>query len=251
MQTIEITDINHYFLKDNKENLQVLDSISLKIEAGDFVVILGESGCGKTTFLNMLAGFSKPDQGSIIIDGEKVDSPHPSRSIIFQKPVLLPWLNVSDNIAFGCKIRDDIKNLEQRVYEFVKIMGLTGFEKARPNTLSLGMAQRVCIARSLIGNPEVLLLDEPFTALDYYNRTNMQLELIKLWKKLKFTAIFVTHDIQEAIMLGKKIVIFSKRPARIVQTIDIDFDPPHSMDNPDMFQLKMDIQKKLIKTHPY
>ena len=138
----------------------VLKDISFSIEPGDFVTILGESGCGKTTLLNMLAGLEKPTSGNILINGEPLQGIHPSRSMLFQQPALIPWLNVKENVAYGCKLRGDLEELDYRVSQFLEIMGLTGFSEARPSQLSLGMAQRVCLARALVGHPTALLLDE-------------------------------------------------------------------------------------------
>lgn len=244
MKKIRISNLSFSYPTEKNGKLPVLNDINLEIKAGDFVVVLGESGCGKTTFLNLIAGFLKPTGGEVYVDDEKITAPHFSRSFIFQQPLLLPWLNVEDNIAFGCKLRRDFDHLSGRITNFIKLMGLEGFEQVLPDTLSLGMAQRVAIARSLIGAPEILLLDEPFTALDFNTRSRLQNELTKLWLKLKFTSVFVTHSIEEALTVGKKIVILSNRPARVMHTIELEPEIPRDINNEIMVSLKVDIQKR-------
>lgn len=148
--------------------------------------------------------------------------PHPSRPILFQQPSLLPWLNVEDNIAFGCRIRGEFDNLKHRVARFIKLMELTGFEKSHPPELSVGMAHRVCLARAFIGLPKILLLDEPFGALDTFTRFRIQNVLKERWQEKKFTAVFVTHDIDEAIILGTKVVLLDSLPCKIMDIFDIN-----------------------------
>ena len=244
MKAIKIKNLSCSFYKENKEPFPVLKDISLEIKAGDFVVVLGISGCGKTTFLNLIAGLLIPPEGTIIIDNYSVSRPHFSRSYIFNEPHLLPWISVKENIAFGCKLRGDMDHLSERVEEFIKLMGLEGFANAYPDQLSSGMAQRVAIARSLISNPHILLLDEPFTVLDYYNRSRLQKELVKLWKRLSFTTVLVTHDIEEALIVGKKIVMLSDRPTQVMQIYELDSDNPRDIDTEEMLHLKIAIQNK-------
>ncbi|NJL60011.1 MAG: ABC transporter ATP-binding protein [Desulfobacteraceae bacterium] len=190
--------------------LTVLKDISFIAEDGDFVVVVGESGCGKSTLLNLIAGLLPLTSGDILADNQKITGTHPSRSILFQQPSLLPWLNTMENIVFGCKLRGELNNLEERSEQLIEIMGLSGFENHYPHELSVGMAQRACLARALMGHPKILLLDEPFGALDSMNRTRLQEELIEFWAVENFTVIFVTHDIDEAIVLGNKICGFGR-----------------------------------------
>ena len=223
---IELKKVSKSYPTAKKTDLFVLKDISFSIEEGDFVIILGESGCGKTTLLNMLAGLEKPSSGEIIVNGQKIRGIHPSRSMLFQQPALIPWLSVKDNVAYGCKIRGDIEKLDYRVNQFLEIIGLTGFADAKPDQLSLGMAQRTCLARALVGHPDILLLDEPFASLDTFTQAHIQEELVNLWLSEQFTAIFVTHDIDEAIRLGNKIILFAGQPASIVEIFEISEQYP-------------------------
>lgn len=243
MKQIKVENLSHKFIHKDSSELLALANINLEITAGNFVVVLGESGCGKTTLLNIMAGLLKPSEGKVLIDDKKVVEPHYSRSIISQQSCLLPWLNVKDNIAFGCKLRGEHKDLHARVENYIKLIGLEGFEKVFPGKLSIGMAQRVSIARSLIGHPEILLLDEPFTSLDFYNRNRLQTKLIKIWQRFKFTAVFVTHDIDESILLGKKIVILSKRPGQIKHIFELDDEYPRDLESKKLSAMKSKIQK--------
>ena len=219
----------------------MLKDISFSINPGDFVIILGESGCGKTTLLNMLAGLETPSSGRILVDGTPLSGIHPSRSMLFQQPALIPWLSVKENVAYGCKIRKETKDLEYRVSQFLEIMGLAGAANVKPGQLSLGMAQRVCLARALVGRPEALLLDEPFASLDTFTQAHIQEELVNLWMSESFTAVFVTHDIDEAIRLGNKIVVLAGSPAGICDIFDIDVPYPRKEHDPVVKALRMEI----------
>lgn len=230
---IDIQKLSKAYKKPNGETIEVLKDITFSISEGDFVIILGESGCGKTTLLNLLAGLERPTSGQIIVNGNVIKGIHPSRSMLFQQPALIPWLNVKDNVAYGCKLRGDTDRLEYRVLQFLEIMGLSGFADSKPDQLSLGMAQRACLARALVGLPDALLLDEPFASLDTFTQAHIQEELINLWLSEKFTAIFVTHDIDEAIRLGNKIILLAGTPANIADTFEISDAYPRDRNNPE------------------
>lgn len=238
---IDIEKISKFYNGPGKKYHQVLKDISFSINPGDFVIILGESGCGKTTLLNMLAGLETPSSGQIRVNGSPVTGIHPSRSMLFQQPALIPWLSVKENVAYGCKIRKDTRDLEYRVSQFLEIMGLTGAADVKPGQLSLGMAQRVCLARALVGHPRVLLLDEPFASLDTFTQAHIQEELVNLWMSESFTAVFVTHDIDEAIQLGNKIVVLAGSPAGITDIFDIDVPYPRNQNDPVIKELRTDI----------
>ncbi len=241
---IEIQNLSKTYLKSKHSEIEVLKHISFSINKGDFVIILGESGCGKTTLLNLLAGFETPTSGRILADDNPVTGIHPSRSMLFQQPALIPWLSIKDNVAYGCRIRKDTKNLEYRVLQFLEIMGLSGFADVKPRQLSLGMAQRACLARALVGRPNVLLLDEPFASLDTFTQAHIQEELVNLWLSEQFTTVFVTHDIDEAIRLGNKIVLLAGNPASIAQVFDIDDPYPRDRNSREFKKIRTTILDK-------
>lgn len=238
---IDIENITKTYSDARKPDHVVLQDVSFAIGSGDFVIILGESGCGKTTLLNLLAGLELPTKGRICVDGDIITGIHPSRSMLFQQPALLPWLTVRDNVAYGCNIRKDTDNLDYRVNQFLEIMGLAGFATARPGQLSLGMAQRVCLARALVGHPEVLLLDEPFASLDTFTQAHIQEELVNLWLSENFTAVFVTHDIDEAIYLGNKIILLAGDPANITDIFEVKESYPRDRNHLGFKQIRNNI----------
>lgn len=222
---VQIHNLNKSFhMKEGQ--LEVLKDINIDIKKGEYICILGTSGCGKSTMLRMLAGLDKEYEGSILVDGEEIKGPSSDVGMIFQESRLFPWLKVEDNIAFGISKKIPAKEKKDRVHELLKLVGLEGFEKSYPHQLSGGMQQRVSIARSLIENPKVLLLDEPFGALDALTRMHMQKESLRIWEEEKTTMILVTHDIDEAIYLGDRIVILSSRPGELREIIDVNLPRP-------------------------
>ncbi len=241
---IDIEKLTKAYRRPKKPDLMVLKDISFSIEPGDFVIILGESGCGKSTLLNLLAGLELPSSGAIRVDGEKITGIHPSRSMLFQQPALIPWLTVEENVAYGCKLRGDTQNLDYRVNQFLEIMGLAGFSDSKPGQLSLGMAQRVCLARALVGHPETLLLDEPFASLDTFTQAHIQEELVNLWLAEQFTAVFVTHDIDEAIRLGNKILLLAGEPANITDIFEIKEEYPRDRNDPKFREIRIKILER-------
>lgn len=218
-----------------------LDEVSLTVEDGSFLTILGASGCGKSTLLNLLAGLDHPSSGRILLDGVAVTAPGPDRVVVFQKAGLYPWLTLRDNIAFGLKMRGGSKIPWQEVDRVIDLIGLKGFESHRPYELSGGMQQRVAIARALVMHPRVLLMDEPFGALDAQTRETMQDFLVELWERIGATVVFVTHDIDEAIMLGSRLVVMSARPGRIALDEHVPLTRPRNWDmtsSPAFIELK-------------
>jgi NitT/TauT family transport system ATP-binding protein len=208
-----------------------VDHINLNVKDGEFVVIVGPSGSGKSTFLMALNGLVPLSSGSIAVNGKTAAKPGQDRAVVFQDASLLPWRNILDNVAYGLELAGRPKAERREIArELIALTGLKGFETFYPSQLSGGMRQRVNIARALAADPDVLLLDEPFSGLDAQTRETMQSELLKVWDERKKTAIFVTHQIDEAVFLADRVVAFSARPARIVQEWRIPFDRPRSLD---------------------
>jgi ABC-type nitrate/sulfonate/bicarbonate transport system ATPase subunit len=244
-----IEKIEKTFYLPDKSSVPVLKDIQIPVEKGEFVMLLGESGCGKSTLLNIIAGIESPTSGRILVDDKDVTKPEPEISLLFQQPSLLPWLNVVDNISFGCKLRGDTKDLDDRIQYFIKLIGLDGFEKNYPSELSMGMACRVSLARALIGHPKILLMDEPFVSLDTFTRTRMQQELIKLWEYEQFTAIFVTHDVDEAIVLGNKVVLLGGKPCSVRKIINISIPYPRKITDRQLSLKRIHIMMQLEKIY--
>lgn len=255
MMKVKLHSVYKDFYLVQRQKLSVLTNLNMVIEKGSFIVILGASGCGKSTLLSMIAGLTMPTSGTIIAGGQEVTGPSPSRTLLFQQPSLLPWLTVQENIAFGCQIRGEKHNLQERVRDFIEVIGLTGFEDSHPPELSVGMAQRVSLARALIGQPELLLLDEPFGALDTLNRTRLQDELIQIWHDRELTTIFVTHDIDEALTVGEKIVFLGGTPCTIQSVYDVNLPYPREIASNSFFQLRQqiiaDLQELIKNDHLY
>jgi len=218
--------------------LPVLSNVSLNVAPGEFVALLGPSGCGKSTLLRLVAGLDTPTAGQLSADGAPITGPDPHRVVVFQDPTLFPWRTVEQNIALGPEARGEKDGLREAVRKVVKLVGLTGFEKALPHQLSGGMAQRVALARALINSPRLLILDEPFSKLDSLTRLSMQNELLGLWQSAKFTTLLVTHDVEEALVLASKIVVLSTRPAQILTIIDNPRAFPRDRGDPELISLR-------------
>ena len=203
-----------------------LDRVDLTVEDGTFLAIVGASGCGKSTLLNLIGGLVPPSQGRITVDGVAVTQPGPDRVLIFQRPALYPWLTLRENVAFGLRLRS-AKNIDwKEVDRLIGLMGLAGFEDHKPYELSGGMQQRAALARGLVMHPRVLLMDEPFGALDAQTRENMQELLLDLWEKIRATVIFVTHDIDEAITLADRLIVMAAQPGRIALDVPVPLPRP-------------------------
>ena len=208
-----------------------LDNISLEVGENEFSVIVGPSGCGKTSLLRLVAGLIKPTEGAIYLDGARVTKPGKDRGMVFQSYTLFPWLTVQDNVEFGLKIggaaAEERREIARR---FLAQVGLTGFERAYPKHLSGGMMQRVALARALANDPEILLMDEPFGALDSQTRALMQEMLLEIWQRSSKTVLFITHDIDESILLGDRVYVMTARPGRIKEMVEIDIPRPRTVD---------------------
>ncbi|MGH7264466.1 MAG: ABC transporter ATP-binding protein [Candidatus Rokuibacteriota bacterium] len=212
------------------EEVVALQDITLEIDAEEFVVVLGPSGCGKTTLLNVLAGFEAPTAGEARLDGVPITGPGPDRGVVFQEYALFPWLTVRQNIGYGPRERRvPGAQRAERVQAQIVAVGLTGFEDRYPHELSGGMRQRVALARVLVNDPKILLMDEPFAALDAQTRTLMQRELLTVWGRAQRTVVFVTHNIEEAIVLGDRVVVMTARPGRIKETVAVGLPRPRDV----------------------
>lgn len=209
-----------------------LDGVSLSIGEGEFVAIVGPSGCGKTSLLRLLAGLIAPSAGSVRLRGELLSGPRPDIGFVFQQPTLMPWRTALDNVMLPLELRQTpLPERRRRAAELLAMVGLTGFERSRPRELSGGMQQRVALARALAYDPAVLLLDEPFGALDALTRERMNLELLRLWQEHRRTVALVTHSIQEAVFLADRVLVMCPRPGRICRAIDIPIARPRTLDD--------------------
>ena len=229
-----------FIIKD--QTVEVLKDISLDVRRGEFISLIGSSGCGKSTILKLITNLEDPTSGEILIDGEPVKDPSEKESMIFQESRLFPWLTAEENIEFTMSKKIPVNDRREIVKKHIELVGLNGFEKAVPSQLSGGMQQRVSIARALATNPEILLLDEPFGALDAFTRINMQEETLKIWEKEKTTMIMVTHDIDEAIYLSDRIVVLSAKPGVIKDIVNVKLPRPRDRSSLDF----MNIRRKVM-----
>ena len=244
--TLKLEGVSKSFAKvENDDVTHALSSVSTTMESGEFISLVGPSGCGKSTILRLVAGLIHPTTGTVTVDGKEVEGPAPDRGMVFQKPTLFPWLTVEKNIAFSLKMQGKLKGNEDRVEEMIKIIGLEDFRDDYPGQLSGGMAQRVALVRSLINEPDILLLDEPLGALDAFTRMNMQDEILKIWRKRKQLAIMVTHDVDEAIYMGTRVLVMDANPGRIVADIKIEEDFPRDRSSAAFVAYRNDILNKL------
>lgn len=220
-----------------------LQDVSLEIEDNLFCAILGHSGCGKTTLLNMAAGFEHPTTGRIAVDGKAILRPGWQNTMIFQEYALFPWMTVFQNVAFGLEMKKVPAGERERVARHhVELVGLNGFEEKYPHHLSGGMRQRVAIARALAVSPNILLMDEPFAALDAQNRSFMQDELVRIWQREPKTVMLVTHSIDEAIKLADRVVVMTRRPGRVKACVEVDLPRPRDEDDPGYLALKRQLR---------
>ena len=243
-----IKNLNKSF-EVNKIEVNVLNNVNIEIQSGEFICIVGHSGCGKSTLLKIIAGLLECNSGSVKLDGKIIREPDIDVGMIFQEHRLFPWLSIKENVALGLdNISKDKRN--RIVSEYLALVNLTGFETAYPHQLSGGMAQRAAIARSLVNNPKVLLLDEPFGALDALTRIQMQQEILRIWEKEKTTMILVTHDIDEAIYLGDRVVVMSSRPGTILDIFQISLPRPRDRADSLFSHLKTAIYSYFMPANP-
>ncbi|MGG3801930.1 ABC transporter ATP-binding protein [Metabacillus fastidiosus] len=238
-QTLVVENLNKIF-SSPKGNVVALKNIDLEVNKAEFITIIGPSGCGKSTLLKIIAGLDTTYDGNVLLNEKPIAGPSIEKGFIFQEPRLFPWLTVEKNIAGNWSLKKP--EVRKRVDELIELVRLKGFEKSYPRELSGGMAQRVAIARALLRNPQVLLLDEPFGALDAFTRSHMQEVLLDIWQQNKTTMLFVTHDIDEAVFLGEKVVIMNPRPGHIQSVLPIDLPFPRKRSS----QLFQEVRRKVL-----
>jgi len=236
-----------------RRRVLAIDNVNLSVEEGQFVCFVGPSGCGKSTLLNIIAGLEKPTEGELVLNGQSVFETGPDRIMVFQENALFPWLTVIDNVEFGLKMVGVEKEKRNKIaLHYLEMMDLSKFSKSYTYQLSGGMKQRVAIARALVMDPDILLMDEPFAALDSQTRDLLLVELQLIWAKTRKTIIFVTHNISESICLGDRVVVFTKRPARVKKEIQIDYRRPRLTEDSNLFEynrLVLDELKSEITQH--
>ena len=243
---LAIEDVSKGFKTATGEVL-ALDHVSLQVNEGEFVCLVGPSGCGKTTLLNIIAGLEKPDSGRVLADGKPVTGPGRDRLVMFQESALFPWLDVFGNVLFPLKLKPQLTNRDRRdvARYYLELVGLTRFEHSNIHELSGGMKQRVALARSLAPNPRVLLMDEPFAALDALTREQLYGDLQRIWKERKKTIVFVTHNVREAACLGDRVLLFSPHPGRIQEEFVVDLERPRDINSVDLAGYSSKIMRSL------
>ena len=241
---LSVTQLSKAFPQKNKPDYTVFDDIQFQVEEGEFVSILGPSGCGKSTLLHIIAGLEQSTSGGVLMNEQDISGPGPDRGVVFQEAALMPWLTVLENVMFGLSKLGKNK-AKQVAIEHLKLVHLSHFADAYPHELSGGMRQRVSIARALAMDPKVLLMDEPFGALDEQTRMMMHKELQEIWMKTKKTILFITHNIREAIQLSDRIIVMGTRPGRIMKEFSVTIPRPRPANHPDFIELEHDIMAQL------
>ncbi|MGX9428797.1 MULTISPECIES: ABC transporter ATP-binding protein [Bradyrhizobium] len=238
--SLNVEGVSHAFDIDGAA-LPVLNDVSFNVRPDEFVALLGPSGCGKSTLLRLVAGLEPPRSGALFEDGRPIKRPFPSRVVVFQDPTLFPWRTVWKNVALGLEAQGVLKGQRPRVDAALDLVGLSAFRNAYPHQLSGGMAQRVALARALVNKPRILILDEPLGKLDSLTRISMQAEIARLWQRSGFTALMVTHDVEEAVFMANRVIVFSDRPARIKADVTVDRPFPRHRGDPKLAELPSNI----------
>ena len=243
---LELEHVSKSFAKVESDDVtNALHDITVTMESGEFISLVGPSGCGKSTILRLVAGLIHPTLGKVAVNGREIDGPSPERGMVFQKPTLFPWLTVEKNIAFSLEMQGTLRGNEEKVRRMLHVIGLENFKDDYPAQLSGGMAQRVALVRSLINQPEILLLDEPLGALDAFTRMNMQDEILNIWSHRRQLALMVTHDVDEAIYMGTRILVMDAAPGRILADIKIDEGFPRDRSSASFVAYRNDILHRL------
>jgi len=242
MGYLEVRDLNQSFPRDDGSILTVIDHVSFEVKEKEFVCILGSSGCGKTTLLRMIAGLDSAESGTIILDGEEITGTNPKVGFVFQEYSLFPWRTVIDNIAFGLEMRGVSEEDRYMVAEwFIDLVNLTQFRDSYPSELSGGMRQRVAVARALTLDPVLLLMDEPFGALDAQTRNMLQMELLQIWEKTKKMIVFITHSVDEAVFMADRIIVMTPRPGRICRNFQVNLPRPRDRTSVEFAKVRRDV----------
>ena len=251
MSLIEIDHVTRLFDDPKRGSaVKALDDVSVHVARNEFLCLLGPSGCGKSTLLNLIAGFDKPSSGSVRVGGQTITAPGADRGVVFQQPTLMPWLTVWENVAFHLTMQGVGKEIRRKkAQHYIEMVNLKGFENHYPSELSGGMNQRVGIARALLMNPEVILMDEPFGALDEQTKMEMHAELVRIWRDSQSTIVFVTHGIEESLALGTHVAVMSARPGRIREMLTIDLPRPRDSTSPQFNDAKRRILQ-LLRPEP-
>lgn len=227
--SLKLSGVSKSFARIEKNDItNALSGIDLEMHNGEFISLVGTSGCGKSTMLRLIAGLITPTTGRLTVNGKEITGPDPSRGMVFQQPTLFPWLTVEDNISFSHRMQGKRAGMDEKVRKMIRMIGLENFKEDYPGQLSGGMAQRVALVRSLINEPDILLLDEPLGALDAFTRMNMQDEILSIWRDNQQLAIMVTHDVDEAIYMGTRVLVMESNPGRIKAQIPIDLEYPRN-----------------------
>lgn len=243
---LKLDNVSKSFAKVEKDEItHALSSISLEMKSGEFISLVGTSGCGKSTILRLIAGLITPTVGTLSVNDKEITEPAPDRGMVFQRPTLFPWLTVEKNIGFSLKMQNKLKGNEQKVDRMLDLIGLKDFKDDYPGQLSGGMAQRVALVRTLINEPPILLLDEPLGALDAFTRMNMQDEILSAWRGRNQLAVMVTHDVDEAIYMGTRVIVMEPSPGRIKADIPIKLDYPRNRSSAQFIEYRNQILEML------
>ena len=243
---LSIDKVSKWF-ETSRGRVHALENVSLQVAEGQFVCLLGPSGCGKSTLLNMIAGLEMPEQGTLVAAGQPVKGPSRERMMMFQESALFPWLDAFGNVMFGLKRKPGLSDAERREVAdyYLKLVGLEKFRHANIHELSGGMKQRVALARALAPNPRVLLMDEPFAALDAMTREQLYGDLQRIWRQRKVTIVFVTHNVREAVRLGDRILVLTSRPGRVAEEFTVDLPRPRNISGPEVAELAYTVTERL------
>ena len=248
---IEVRHVTKHFQSSTRGVTAAIEDMSLTIGDGELVCLVGPSGCGKTTLLNLIAGLEKPDRGQLLVDGKPLRGPGPDRGVMFQDAALFPWLSVAENVAFGMKeLRLPRRERRARSARYLSMVNMSAFAGAWVHELSGGMKQRVALARALALEPSILLMDEPFGALDPKSRDTLQEEIVDIWQETRKTIVFVTHDMAEAVRLGSRVIVLRARPARVARDVELSsrLPQPRHVDQPEVVELAAQLKGELDHT---